>query len=111
MLALEVILLGCAVYMLVLTVKMNSSKEIPSFFVSSRIKMENAHDKEGYINYMTPRMYLFCGVLIVFSLISIASKYIFVPPVVTLVINILYFVILILYGVISVKAQNKFLFK
>lgn len=109
MLALEVILLGCAVYMLVLTVKMNSSKEIPSFFVSSRIKIENAKDKEGYIKYMTPRMYLFCGVLIVFSGISIISGYINIPAYVTLVVNVLYFAVLIIYGIISVKAQNKYL--
>lgn len=111
MIAIEFLLFACAIYMFFLTVKMNNTREIPSFFINNRIKLEDAKDKEGYINYMTPRLYLFEALMFVFSLISILAEIIFVPAWLVLISNIAYIVVLFVYAVLSVKAQNKYLSK
>lgn len=106
---LEYILLGCSVYMFVLTVKMSRTREIPSFFVSNRVEMKKAKDKDGFIDYMVPRLYVLCASLAVFSIISIVSAYVYIDSIVIVIINVLYFVLLVAYCILSVKAQSKYL--
>lgn len=110
MLFIDVVLFGAAIYMLALTIKMKNTRTIPSFFVNGKINLEKAHDTEGYINCMVPKLIVFCSVLIVFSGINMLSNVIPLPSYIVSVSSIVYFVLIIIYAVISVKAQNKYLF-
>lgn len=107
----EILLIACAVYMVYLTFKMKQTGEIPTFFVNNKVKLENAKDKEGYIAFMFPRMLIFSFFVAAFAVLSILSNYFVFPGVVTLIIYIGYVALLIFYSIISVKAQNRFLFK
>ena len=109
MLIIETVLLGCAVYILILTIKMKMTREIPSFFVNPKIDLNKAKDKEGFIDYMTGKLVLFSVLLIVFSGVSLLSEYKSLPVFVSVATNVAYVAMLILYAVISVKAQNKYL--
>ena len=109
MIIIETVLLGCAVYILFLTVKMKSSRVIPSFFVNPKIDLTKAKDKEGFIDYMTGKLFLFSALLILFSGISLLSEYVSLPVYVSVITNVAYIAMLVFYAVITVKAQNKYL--
>ena len=109
MIIIETVLLGCAVYILALTIKMKSTREIPSFFVNPKIDLTKAKDKEGFIDYMVGKLFLFSALLILFSGISLLSEYISLPTFVSVITNVAYVAMLVFYAVITVNAQNKYL--
>lgn len=109
MIVIEIILIGFAGYMLFLTLKMKNDRIIPAFFINSRINPDKAKDKEGFINYMVPRLIVFSVCLLCFSLFSLYTEFRPVNPYIALFSNIMYFACIIYYAVISVKAQNRFL--
>ncbi|MCR5117466.1 MAG: hypothetical protein K6A97_08165 [Lachnospiraceae bacterium] len=109
MIIIETVLLGCALYILFLTVKMKKSREIPSFFVNPKIDLSKARDKEGFIDNMTGKLFLFSALLILFSGISLLSEYVSFPDYVSIITNVAYIAMLVYYAVVTVKAQNKYL--
>ena len=111
MLVIEAILAGVALYMLILDIKMKREGTIPSFFVNPKIDLEKAPDKQGYIDHMFPRIIIFALVLMGFSAFSIAGEYLSFPLWCEIVINCGYIGLLIFYSVMTVKAQNHFLFR
>lgn len=110
MIIIEMMLIASGFYILFLDIKMKNTMEIPTYLVSGKINLEAAKDKPGYINYMYPRLIVFSLVIIVFSGLLLVGDFVAIPPILTAVSYIAYVVLLVFFSVISVKAQNKFLF-
>ncbi len=108
--ALSIILIVCGVYLLVQTIRMKVTGIIPRGLINIKINLERSHDKEGYIRYMFPRGIVFGIVLIACAAVLLISEFTAVSPFILLAAEILYIAGIIYYAVISVKAQNRFLF-
>ena len=105
----EIVLLGCALYILFMTFRMKATRNIPRFFVNAKIDIEKAKDKEGYIDFMTPRLIVFSLALAAFSGVALLSEFFSLPFYVSIITNVAYIALLVVYAVISVKAQTKYL--
>lgn len=108
----EVILFAYGIYLLYMIFKMKSTGTIPKGLVNNKINLERSHDIPGYIKYMYVRgivfgilICVFSGILLYSDLVenSLNSFFIFA-------VELLYTASIIYYAVVSVKAQNKFLF-
>lgn len=107
---LEIIFVIYAIYLFFLTVKMKRTREIPVFLVNNRINLDNAKDKEGYIDYMVPRLFGLEASIIIITAVSVASNFITSLSIVSIVCDVVFFIAIIIFGVMTVKAQNRFLF-
>ena len=107
---LSLVLIGCGIYLLIQTIRMKQTGVIPRGLINVKINLERTHDKEGYINYMFPRGIIFGAILIVCASVLLASEFVAVSPFIMLASELLYIGGIIYYAVISVKAQNRFLF-
>ncbi len=107
---LALLLLGCGIYLLIQTIRMKLTGVIPRGLINIKINLERSHDKEGYIRYMYPRGIVFGAILIVCASVLLASEFVAVSPFIMLASEVLYIAGIIYYAVISVKAQNRFLF-
>ena len=108
--ALAFILVACGVYLLVSTIRMKVTNTIPRGLINMKINLERSHDKEGYIKYMFPRGLAFGIILVVCAVILLLSEFRAISPYLMLAAEVLYLVGIIYYAVISIKAQNKYLF-
>ena len=108
--ALSMILIGCGVYLLYSVIRMKITGEIPRGLINVKINLDRSHDKEGYIKYIFPRGIVFGVIMIASSVVMLVSEFIPVSPYIMLVAEALYIGGIIYYAVISVKAQNKYLF-
>lgn len=97
-------------YLLYMTVKMKATGEIPSQMVSNKINLDRAKDKEGYIAHMYKVNMIFGILICVLSGVLIYETMRPISQWVHYVANGGYLVGLIVYAVITVKAQNKYLF-
>ena len=96
-------------YLIYMTTRMKSTGEIPKQLISTKINLERARDIHGYINHMY-KMNMIFGILIcVLSGILIYENFRPINEWVHIVANYGYFIILVVYAVITVKAQNKYL--
>ncbi len=110
----DILVIGAGLYMAFCAVMMKVKGEIKSNVVLSRNVDENSlKDKEGFIAFLWWKLLavgLLCAASGVFNLIytSIAETsdtYIFVQ----IGVNTFFFILLIVYGVVVVKAQKKFM--
>lgn len=111
MVAIEIGLFACGIYLIIRSILMKKSGTIPNLIVNGKINLERARDKEGYINYMFIRTIVF-GALISVSSAFLAisdSGLCAVNPILLLLVQIVYVAALIYFAVVSVKAQNRFL--
>lgn len=108
----EVILLGYGFYLIYMIIKMKSTGTIPKGLVSNRINLERSHDIPGFIKFMYVRGLVFGALLCIFSGIllyndlvenSLSSFFIYA-------VELFYTIAIVYYAVVTVKAQNKFLF-
>lgn len=107
---LALLLIGCGIYLLIQTVRMKLTGVIPKGLINIKINLERSHDKEGYIKYMFPRGIIFGAILIVCAAVLLISEFVAVSPFIMLPAELLYIAGIIYYAIISVKAQNRFLF-
>lgn len=110
----DAIIIVCGIVLAYNAIKMKTTGELNSSIVLSKnVRPDQIKDKEGFINYLWTKL-LACGVLsalagIINMILSMfAGEYHFLIYV-DLAINTLFFVILIAYGMIVVKAQKKFI--
>lgn len=108
---LDIMLLACGIYIFGQNVRMKMTGKIPKGMINPRVKTENAPDIKGYINYIYIRGAIFGVVLIVMSFMLMLQSFVELPAVLLLLAQLLYIGTLIYYAVISVRAQNKFLFR
>ncbi len=110
MIIVDLLMCGCAVYILFLTLKMKKTGVIPQFLVSPRINLNRAKDTPGFINYMFPRLIIYSIAVFLFAAVSIAGSIFKISPYITVFTIVAFFVILVYYCVITIKAQNRYLF-
>lgn len=109
MIAIEMLLFGYGIYLVYLYVKMKSSGEIPKGLISNKINLQRAKDIPGFIKYMYPRGIVFGLVLSIASFILALNEYVTLPVYFSLTVELTYFVAIVYFAVISIKAQNRFL--
>lgn len=110
MIVVNLLLVVCGVYVLSLTTKMKREGKIPAFLVSGKVNLERVKDTEGFISYMYPRLLIFGFAVLLFACISLLGEFVDMPAAVSLVSYLAYVALLIYYSIISVRAQNKYLF-
>ena len=110
MIIIDILLSACAVYILYLNFKMKASGEIPQFLISPKVNLERSKDKPGFIKYMFPRLIIYSVIVLLFSAVNIIARLFTISRYITLVTALAFFGALIYYCVITVKAQNRFLF-
>lgn len=108
---LTIFLFLAGLYLVYMTIKMKSTGTIPKGMINSKINLERAKDIPGFINYMYIRGLIAGVVISIFGAINIWDDLIYeLNPIVMFIAQFGYAGIIIYYAVISVKAQNKFLF-
>ena len=109
MIAITVFIFFWGLYLIYMNVRMKASGEIPKQLLSAKIKLERAHDIPGYINHMY-KMNMIFGILIcVLSGVLIYENFRPINEWVHIAANAGYLVGLVVYAVITIKAQNKYL--
>ena len=109
MIAITIFIFFWGLYLIYMTVNMKASGQIPKQMLSNKINLDRAHDIPGYIAHMY-KVNMFFGILIcVFSGILIYENFRPINDWVHIIANAGYLVGLIIYAVITVKAQNKYL--
>jgi len=108
---LDFLLFGCGIYVLAQNIRMKVTGKVPAGLVNPKIKLENAPDTEGYINYTFVRGLIFGIVLVVVSGLLILQSFVEISPIVVFAAEVIYIGTLIYYAVVTVKAQNKYLFR
>ncbi len=109
MVAVTLVIFGYGVYLIYSCIQMKNTGEIPKMMINNKINLERAKDIPGYINYMYVRTIVFGIIICIISAILIAAEYVTFDPLFLIIVQFLYFAIIILYTVRTVKAQNKFL--
>ena len=84
--------------------------KIPGFLVSGKVNTDRAKDVPGFIAYMFPRLIFFSIAVTVFCVVSLIGDLYDISPYITVISVVFYIAILIYYCIVSVKAQNRFLF-
>lgn len=107
---LEYFLFGAGIYYIVMVQKMKMTGKIPSTLISNKVNLERSKDVPGYMKYIYPRGMIFGILICVFSLIIIMNHYVTIYPLIVLLAEVGFIALIIWYSIISVKAQNKFLF-
>lgn len=107
---LEIMLFVIGVYVLIQNIIMKTTGKVPKALISSKIKLERSKDVPGYISYMFPRGLVFSISLIIFSSILMVNRFVELPALLVLIVEILYLVEIIYFCTFSLKAQNKYLF-
>ena len=109
MIAITAFIFFWGLYLIYMTVKMKSSGEIPRQMLSNKINLDRARDIPGYIAHMY-KMNMFFGILIcVLSGVLLYENFRPINEWVHIIANAGYLVGLVIYAVITVKAQNKYL--
>ncbi len=110
MVAVTAIILLWGVYLVYMSVKMKATGEIPKQMISNKIKLERAKDIPGFIDFMYLRSIIFGVIICVFSAILIVAEYVEINRWLLIFVQLGYLAGIIYYAIITVKAQNKFLF-
>jgi hypothetical protein len=105
----DLLIMACGVYMVYWAVQMKKERKIPEMLVGKSFKLERAKDPEGFIDYTFP--YTFGTGVILFAAGFVLSLGIFSDtyPIIDTLISFALVVIIILYGVLLMNAQKKYL--
>ena len=110
MTAITIFIFAWGIYLIYMTVKMKASGVIPRQMLSNKINLDRARDIPGYINHMY-KMNMIFGILIcALSAVLIYENFRPINDWFHIIANAGSIVVLIIYAVITVKAQNKYLF-
>jgi hypothetical protein len=106
---LDILIMACGIYMIYWAVQMKREHKIPEMLVGKGFKIERAKDPEGFIKYTFP--YTFGTGVILFGagLIEALEVIAYTHPYLNSIISMILVVIIIIYGVILMKAQKKYL--
>ncbi|MCR5720977.1 MAG: hypothetical protein K6G72_01305 [Lachnospiraceae bacterium] len=109
MTAITLFIFAWGIYLIYMTVKMKASGVIPKQMLSNKINLDRAKDIPGYINHMYKINMIFGILICVLSGILIYENFRPINEWVHIAANAGYLVGLIVYAVIAVKTQNKYL--
>ena len=94
--------------MLYWAIQMKNNKKIPEMLVGKNFPIERAHDPEGFIKATFPITMATGAVLLVAGAIG-SLELLAAYPIVDTVINLVEVVVIIVYGMLLMKAQRKYL--
>ena len=110
---LDYVIIGAGLYLIYAGIIMKTAGRIPKSLISRNIDVENAPDKDEYIN----NMFLPCIVLGIIMTVCGASTWILpalgivLPVKTTMVTSLISMTIVILFGIFSMNMQKKYLAK
>ncbi len=109
MLLINLILFASGFWLIYMCNSMKSTGVIPKQLISNKINIERAKDVPGYIKHMYPRGIAFGIFLSALSALMILNLYVPLNYFVNLFIQLLFIAGIVVYAVMAVKAQNRFL--
>jgi hypothetical protein len=105
---LDLLIMACGVYMIYWSVQMRSSNKIPAMLVGKGFPIDRAKDPDGFIRFTFPFTFSTGVVLFVLGLVGALGLFITYPLAETLM-RIVLVVVIVIYGMILMKAQKKYL--
>lgn len=104
----RILIMACGVYMMYWAVQMNISQKIPAMLVGKGFPLSRAKDPKGFIRFTFPftlgtGIILFAGGAL--GAIGVFALY----PLLDTAVSLLIVIVIIIYGVILMKAQKKYL--
>lgn len=105
---LDLLVMGCGVYMVYWAVQMKSTNKIPAMLVGKGFPVSRAKDPEGFIRFTFPFTFATGVVLFVVGMIGALGLFRIYPLVETLM-RFALVVVIVGYGMVLMKAQKKYL--
>lgn len=105
----DLLIMACGVYMVFWAVQMKKERKIPEMLVGKNFKLERAKDPEGFINYTFPFTFGTGVILFVAGFVLSLGIFSDTYPIIDTLISLALVVIIILYGVLLMNAQKKYL--
>lgn len=105
---LKILIIACGIYMIYWAVQMKQSGKIPEMLVGKGFPVNRAKDPEGFIRYTFPFTFGTGLAILIFGLIS-ALELLISYPVLDIMVNLAVVAAIIIYGMILMKAQKKYL--
>ncbi len=105
---LNILIMACGVYMLYWAVQMKSNRKIPEMLVGKNFPIERAHDPEGFIRATFPMTFM-TGMLLLAAGAIGALELLAAYPVADVLINLAEVAAIMVYGILLMKAQRKYL--
>lgn len=104
----DLLIIACGVYVIYWAMQMVQTKKIPEMLVGKGFPISRAKDKEGFIKATFP-LTLVLGIILfivgVLGALNVFAAY----PLVDTMMSIILIIVIILYGVFLLKAQQKYL--
>lgn len=105
---LNILIMACGIYMLYWAVQMKNNKKIPEMLVGKGFPIERAHDPEGFIKATFP-LTLVTGALLFLAGIVGALELLAAYPMADMIINLCEVAVILIYGVLLMRAQRRYL--
>ncbi len=105
---LNILIMACGIYMLYWAIQMKSNKKIPEMLVGKNFPIERAQDPEGFIKATFPLTFA-TGVLLLASGAIGSLELLAAYPMADMIINLVEVVVILVYGMLLMKAQRKYL--
>ncbi|MCM1183848.1 MAG: hypothetical protein NC337_10790 [Roseburia sp.] len=104
----NILIMACGVYMIYWAVQMKSSHKIPVMLVGKSFPLDRAKDPAGFIRFTFP-FTLFTGIFLLVVGMAQALELLAAYPFADTAVSLLLVVVVVLYGMILMKAQRKYL--
>lgn len=105
---LDLLVMGCGVYMVYWAVQMRSTNKIPAMLVGRGFPVNRAKDPEGFIKFTFP--FTFAAGVVLFAVGMVGALGLFrTYPLVETLMRLMLVAVIIGYGMVLMKAQKKYL--
>ena len=105
----DLIIIICGLYMAINGVLMKTHKKINTGLVLAKnTPEERIRDKDGFIAYMWWKLTLIGVICTISGIVNIACSSVEGLEILSFVFNAVFFIILVIYGVVVTKAQKRF---
>lgn len=105
---LNILIMACGIYMLYWAMQMKNNKKIPEMLVGKGFPIERARDPEGFIRVTFPFTIVTAVVLLIAGIVG-ALELLAAYPVADVIINLAELAVILIYGVLLMRAQRKYL--
>lgn len=106
----DAMIIGVGIYQFFSMMRMKKTGKLESgFMISKSIDITTAKDPAGYIAYMYMKTIVVCALVVILGIFQLISDYTEGFGVLPAISSVIILVVLIIYGIASVKAQKKYL--
>lgn len=105
---LDLLIMACGIYMIYWAVQMKSTNKIPAMLVGKGFPISRAKDPDGFIRFTFPLTFATGVVLLTTGLAGALEIFVTYPLAETLM-RIILIVVIVVYGMMLMKAQRKYL--